>query len=312
MFLLTGCATTPIETPTETPEKPIEFVIGAGKGGGADKFTRFLIGLNIKSKYIDETIVPVNKPGGAGAVAMLHLLSQKGNGRMMLTTMNNFVSTPLFQDLPFTFRDFTPIYLLALDNFTLWVKKDSKWKTAQEFIEEAKTRNITVGGTGSKQEDEFVFRGLQQVAGTKPFRYVPFKGGDAVAKALVNGHLEATVNQISEAGPFFPEFVSPLMVFQDERLDVKGYENVPTAKELGFDLSFNMMRGVFAPPDISMKDKTRLVGLFENISNDNYWVDFTTKIGLKRTSLTGDELMKFCEGLENTHLTIMKNQGWIR
>jgi tripartite-type tricarboxylate transporter receptor subunit TctC len=255
VFLLAGCAT----TPTGTSEKPIKFVIGAGQGGGSDKYSRFLIGLNIRGKYIDQKIIPVNKPGGAGAVAMQYVLRQKGNDRMMLITMNNFISTPLFQNLPFTFRDFTPIYLLALDNFTLWVPKESKWKTAQEFIEEAKTRNIQVGGTGSKQEDEFVFRGLQEVADTKPFRYVPFKGGGAVAKALVGRYIEASVNQVSEAGRFYPEFVRPLMVFQDERLDIPGYENVPTAKELGIDLSFNMMRGIFAPPGISAEAQAKLV-----------------------------------------------------
>jgi tripartite-type tricarboxylate transporter receptor subunit TctC len=308
VFILAGCAT----TPTGTSEKPIKFVIGAGKGGGSDKYSRFLIGLNIKGKYIGEKIKPVNKPGGAGAVAMQYVLGQKGNDHMMLITMNNFISTPLFQSLPFTFRDFTPIYNLALDNFVLWVGKDSKWRTAQEFVEEAKTRNIQVGGTGSKQEDEIVFRGLQQIAGTEPFRYVPFKGGGYVIKALVGGHLEATVNQISEAGPFYPEFVRPLMVFQDERLDVKGYENVPTAKELGFDLSYNMMRGIFAPPGISMEAQARLVQLFEGISNDQEWAAFTSKTGLKRTSLKGDELMKFCEELEKTHIKIMKGQGWLR
>jgi tripartite-type tricarboxylate transporter receptor subunit TctC len=297
---------------TPTSGEQIEFVIAAGPGGGSDKFSRFLIGLDVKGKYIDETIIPKNKPGGAGAVAMQYVLRQKGNDHVMLLTMNNFISTPLFQSQPFTWRDFTPIYLLALDNFVLWVRSDSNWRTAQEFIEEAKARNIMVGGTGSKQEDEIVFRGFQQVADTKPFKYVPFKGGGYVIKALVNGNLEATVNQISEAGGFYPDFVRPLMVFQDERLNVRGYENVPTAKELGIDLSYNMMRGIFAPPGISMEAQAKLIQLFEGISNDQEWQDFTRKTGLKRTSLKGDELMNFCEELEKTHIRIMKGQRWLR
>ena len=310
VLVFTACASTPTTTPPSG--KPIEFVIAAGPGGGADKFSRFLIGLNIKGRYIDEAIIPVNKPGGAGAVAMQTVHGEKGNGRMMLMALNSIVSTPLFQNLPFTFRDFTPIYIMAFDNFTLWVQKDSKWKTAQEFIEEAKTRSITVGGTGSKQEDEFVFRGLQQIAGTKPFNYVPFKGGGYVAKALVGGHIEATVNQISEAGPFFPEFVRPLMVFQDERLEFRYYEDVPTAKELGIDLSYTMMRGIFAPPDISIEDQARLIKLFDGINGNSEWQKFTRLTGLKRDSLKGDEVMRYCEDLEKTTLMIMKQHGWIR
>ena len=294
------------------PDKPVEFTISAGVGGGADKYARFLIGLNVKNKYISQPIIPVNKPGGAGAVAMQSVLSQKGNGYSILITLNSFITTPLFQNLPFTFRDFTPIALLALDNFPLWVKKDAPWKTAADFVAEAKKRTIIVGGTGSKQEDEIVFRAIEKISGTKPFKYVPFKGGGAVAKALVGGHVEATVNQVSEAGPFYPDYVRPLCVFQDKRLDIPGYEDVPTGKEAGIDFSYNMMRAIFAPPGISKEAQDGLVGLFKKISEDKDWVAFAKKTGLQRDFLTGDALMKFCADYEKKHIEIMKAQGWIK
>ncbi len=294
------------------PERPVEFVISAGAGGGADKYARFLIGLNVKGKYIDEAILPVNKPGGAGAVAMNSVLGQKGNGHMMLITLNSFITTPLFQNLPFTFRDFTPIALLALDNFPLWVPKDSPFQTFEDFIAEAKKRSLNVGGTGSKQEDEIVFRAIEKMGGTKPFKYVSFKGGGAVAKALVGKHIEASVNQVSEAGGFFPEFVRPLVVFQDERLDVPGLENVPTGKELGFDFSYNMMRAIFAPPGISKEAQDGLIDLFRKISQDKEWLAFAAKTGLKATLIAGDDLRKFAEDYEALHKDIMKKQGWIK
>ncbi len=294
------------------PTRPVEFTISAGAGGGADKYARFLIGLNVKGKYIPEAIIPVNKPGGAGAVAMQAVLGQKGNGYQMLITLNSFITTPLFQHLPFTFRDFTPIALLALDNFPLWVPVDSPFKNVADFIAEAKKRSLQVGGTGSKQEDEIVFRAIEKIAGTKPFKYVPFKGGGDVAKALVGKHVEATVNQVSEAGGFFPEFVRPLCVFQDDRLDIPGYEDVPTGKEAGIDFSYNMMRAIFAPPGISDEARDGLVGLFRKISQDKDWLDFAAKTGLKATFVTGDDLMKFAEDYEAKHIEIMKAQGWIK
>ena len=105
------------------PTRPIEFTIPAGTGGGADQYARFLIGLNVKGKYISQPIIPVNKDGGAGAVAMQSVLGQKGNGYQMMITLNAFITTPLFQNLPFSYKDFTPIALLALDNFPLWVRR---------------------------------------------------------------------------------------------------------------------------------------------------------------------------------------------
>ena len=296
----------------EWPTRPVEWTISAGAGGGADKYARFLIGLNVKGKYISEPIIPVNKPGGAGAVAMQSVLGQKGNGYQMLITLNSFVTTPLFQNLPFTFRDFTPIVLLALDNFPLWVPVDSPFKTFADFVAEGKKRSLQVGGTGSKQEDEIVFRAIESKMGLKPLKYVPFKGGGDVAKALVGKHIEASVNQVSEAGGFFPEFVRPLCVFQDERLTIPGYENVPTGKESGIDFSYEMMRAIFAPPGISKEAQDGLVGLFEKISKDPEWVTFATKTGLKRQFITGDALMAFAEDYEKKHIEIMKAQGWLK
>ncbi|MFH1293244.1 MAG: tripartite tricarboxylate transporter substrate-binding protein [Pseudomonadota bacterium] len=312
LVILVGFSLAKTVVAASWPQRPVEFVISAGVGGGADKYARFLVGLNVKSKYINETILPVNKPGGAGAVAMNHVLGQKGNGHMMLITLNSFITTPLFQKLPFTFRNFTPIALLALDNFPLWVHKDSPYKTLDDFIAEAKKQSITVAGTGSKQEDEIVFRAIEKLAGTKPFKYVPYKGGGDVAKSLVGKHAEATVNQVSEAGSFYPEYLRPLVVFQDERLDVKGYENVPTGKEAGLPFSYSMMRAIFAPPGISDEDRNGLVELFRKISKDKGWLAFAEKAGLKTTFITGDKLVKFCEDYEKKHIEIMKSQGWIK
>lgn len=294
------------------PERPVEFTISAGVGGGADQYARFLIGLNVKNNYIAQPIIPVNKPGGAGAVAMQSVLGQKGNDYQMLITLNSFITTPLFQNLPFTFRDFTPIALLALDNFPLWVHKDSPYKTLDDFLKKAKAESVTVCGTGSKQEDEIVFRAIEKLAGTQPFKYIPFKGGGDVAKNLVGKHCEATVNQVSEAGPFFPDYLRPLVVFQEKRLDIPGYENVPTGKEAGLDFNYNMMRAIFAPPGMSKEGVDGMVGLFKKISEDPEWIAFAKKTGLQREFLTGEALKKFAEDYEKLHITIMKDAGWLK
>ena len=294
------------------PERPVEFIIMAGTGGGADRYARFLVGINVKHKLIDEAILPVNKAGGAGAVAMQYVLSQKGNGHMMMITLNSFLTTPLFQSLPFGYKDFTPVYLIALDNFPLWVHKDAKWKNAQEFIADAKKRSVTVGGTGSKQEDEIVWRAIEKIAETKPFKYVPYKGGGDVAKALVGKHVEATVNQVSEAGAFFPDFVRPLCVFQDKRLEVKGLEDVPLGKEVGINLSYTMMRGIFGPPAMPDEAVKGLITMFDKMVKTPEWLEFAAKSGLLTDGRTGKALDDFLAEFNQTHIEIMQAQGWIK
>jgi len=294
------------------PERSVEWIIPAGTGGGADRYVRYLIGLNVKGKYIDEAIIPVNKSGGAGAVAMNSVLSQKGNGHTMMITLNAFITTPLFQNLPFSYKDFTPIALLALDNFPLWVHKDAVYKNAGDFFDAAKKQSLTVAGTGSKQEDEIVFRALETIVGTKPFKYVPYKGGGDVAKALMGKHVEATVNQVSEAGGFYPDFLRPLCVFQDDRLTAPGYEDVPTGKEVGIDFSYNMMRAVFAPPGISQEAQDGMIEFFKKMAKDKEWLDFAMKTGLDARPKYGADVMEFAEGFYEKHVEIMKAQGWIK
>jgi len=309
VVFLADCATTP-----ESGERgDIRVIVPAGQGGGADKLTRFWIGLNIRSHYTDRTIKPVNQPGGAGGLAMRNMVGRyKGNGNVVLAVSNFVVTTPLFQDLPFSFRDLTPVAVLSDDNFVLWVHKDSPWQNAREFIQEARDRSVTVGGTGSKQEDEIVFRGVEKAVGTKPFHYVPYKGGGYVARELVEKRLEATVNQISELGAYYPEKVRPLCVFQEERLTFEGYEDVPTCREAGIPFSYHYFRGIVAPPGITEEAREELVDLFRGISEDKDWVTFTEKVGMKRVFLTGGEMMTFLEDFEAVNKRILMDQGWIK
>lgn len=315
-LVVTGCPAPDQQPVKEWPLRPIEFVILAGTGGGADRYARFMTGLNIKNKYIPEALLPVNRTGGAGAVAMDYVLKQRGNGHVIMITLNSFITTPLFQDLPFNFRDFTPIALLALDNFPLWTHNDTPWETWDEFLAEAMERSIIVAGTGSKQEDEIVFRSIEKLTGVKPFTYVPYPGGGAVAKALVGQDVEATVNQVSEAGAFYPEFVKlPLVVFQPERLVLTGelapLNDVPTGHEVGIPLDYSMMRGIFAPPGISDEARDGLVELFRQISEDSEWQKYLAERGLKQVFITGDELTAFLDDYYEFHVDLMKDLGWI-
>ena len=132
---------------------------------------------------------------------------------------NSFITTTLHRNLPFSYRELTPIGIVGLHDFILWVRTDSPWQTTQEFITETRKRSITVGGVGYKLEDEIVFRLVEKAAATKPFNFMPMRPGPAVAEALADGEVEATVNQVNEIIEHYPERVRPVCVFRDESLD---------------------------------------------------------------------------------------------
>ena len=183
------------------PTKPVEFIVPAGTGGGADQMARLLQGIVIKHKLMKEPLIVVNKSGGAGAEGFLDVKGAKGDPYKIVISLSNLFTTPLATGVPFNWKEMTPVAMLALDQFVLWVNAETPYKTAGDYIAAVKAAGplkMKMGGTGSKQEDQIVTVGLEKAAGIK-FIYVPFKGGGEVAVQLVGNHVDSTVNNPIEA-----------------------------------------------------------------------------------------------------------------
>src|SRR6266498_1327312 len=209
------------------PTKPIEFVVPAGTGGGADQMARLIAGLAEKHKLSPRPVIVVNKSGGAGAEGFLHVKGKQGDAHTIVITLSNLFTTPLHTGVPFSWKDLTPIARLALDEFILWVNAETPYKTAKEYIAAVKERSggdnrMKMGGTGTAQEDQIITIQLEQALGVK-FTYVPFKGGGEVCVNLVGNHVDSTVNNPIECvGHLKAKRVRPLAVFDVERLTAKG------------------------------------------------------------------------------------------
>jgi len=173
------------------PTKPIQFIVPAGTGGGADQMARFIQGVVSKHKLSKEPIIVVNESGGAGAQGFLDVKAAKGDPNTIIITLSNLFTTPLATGAPFNWKDFTPVAMLALDEFVLWVNADKPYKTPTEYIDavKAKPNTFKMGGTGSKQEDQIITAQIEQKTGAK-FIYIPLKGGGDVAVQLVGDHID--------------------------------------------------------------------------------------------------------------------------
>ncbi len=183
------------------PKKPVEFVIMAGKGGGADRLARFIQGIIEKNNLSPKPFVPINKGGGSGAEALRYLKDHAGDPHVIMATLNSYYTTPLRNPgLGVDIAEFTPITRLAEDTFQLWVHVDTGIKTVDEYVAAVKAagaENWKMGGTGKGQEDSLVTAMLEKKFGIK-VTYVPYKGGGTVAKELIGKHINSTVNNPSE------------------------------------------------------------------------------------------------------------------
>ena len=182
------------------PTRTVEFVVPAGTGGGADQMARIIQGIIAKNKLMKEPMVVVNKAGGAGAEGFLDVKESKGDPHKLIITLSNLFTTPLATNTPFNWRDLTPVQMMALDNFVLWVNAETPYKTPQEYLAAVKAGGgkFKMGGTGSKQEDQIITVAIEKQTGAK-FIYISYRGGGEVAVQLVGKHVDSTVNNPIEA-----------------------------------------------------------------------------------------------------------------
>lgn len=294
------------------PKKPVEFIIMAGTGGGADQIARLLQGLIEKKNLSPRPFIPINKPGGSGGEALRYLQDKEGDDHTLLVTLNSFYTTPIIQeDLGVDVSGFTPIGRMALDTFLLWVHNDQGEITdLDSYVSAVKSagKGWKVGGTGSGQEDS-ILTAMMEAAFDYEVTYIPFPGGGTVAKNLVGKHIDSTVNNPAEQNEFFRAGdTKPLVQFTAERM--QAYPDVPTAKELGVDIEYYMQRSINGPPGMSDDAKAFYIDLFSQLYQSEEWQKFCVDDGLDCTEwVAGDDLASFHTEQLSRHKELIESVG---
>ncbi len=303
------------------PTKNVEFIIPAGTGGGADQMARAIQGIVAKHGLMKQSILPINKAGGAGAEGFLDVKGAAGDPHKIIITLSNLFTTPLATGVPFNWRDLTPVQMLALDNFVLWVNASTPHKTPKDYIDAAKSAGagkMKMGGTGAKQEDQIITAAIEQRTGAK-FTYIPFKGGGAVATQLVGGHVDSTVNNPIEAvAQWRAGNLRPLCVFDQKRLPYKekvtatmSWADIPVCKVAGLDVDYLMLRGIFMAPGVKPEHVQYYLGLFKKVMATPEWKKLMEEGAFNTTALAGQEYASWVAREEARHVQLMKAAGFI-
>ena len=303
------------------PTRTVEFIIPAGTGGGADQMARASQAIIAKHGLMKQSMVVINRSGGAGAEGFLDVKGSKGDPHKIIITLSNLFTTPLATGVPFNWRDLTPVKMLALDNFVLWVQADKPYKTAKDYVEAVKKAGpgkTKMGGTGSKQEDQIITVAIEQQTGAK-FTYIPFKGGGAVAVQLVGGHVDSSVNNPIEAVAHWRGGkLKPLCVFNDNRMPYKqkltgdmSWSSIPTCRQSGLDISYMMLRGIFMPGGVSQEHVDYYIGLFKKVQATPEWKDLMERGAFDTTSLEGKQYADWVAKEEARHVALMKAAKFI-
>jgi tripartite-type tricarboxylate transporter receptor subunit TctC len=295
------------------PKKPVEFIVMAGKGGGADKAVRFIQNIIAKNKLSSKPFTPVNKPGGSGAEALVHVKNASDPDHTLMFTLNSFYTTPLLQPgLGIDISTFTPVGRMAEDTFLLWVTKKSGITNVDQFVKAAKAagNKWIMAGTGKNSEDNILTNFLNKAYGLN-MKYVPYKGGGRVAKELAGDNANSTVNNPSEQLGFYQAGKTvALGAFTDQRLPL--FKEAPTFKEMGKDFVYYMQRTVVGAPGQSKGAAAYYQGLFKKIFNSTEWQGYMKKKSLQGEFLTGDALMSYWLTQKGIQKGILQKMGAIK
>jgi len=275
-----------------------------------------------KHGLMKQPMVVINKPGGAGAEGFLEIKGANKDPHKIVITLSNLFTTPLGTGVPFNWKDLTPVGMLALDQFILWVNSEAEFKSAKAYLDAVKAgddRKFKMGGTGSKQEDQIITVALERLTAPKKMTYVPFKGGGDVAVQLVGKHIDSTVNNPIEAvAQWRAGSLRPLCLFDAKRSTYTqkvtkdmAWADIPTCKEAGIDVEYQMLRGVFGAPGISKEQVAFYVDLFRKVAATEDWKDYMEKGAYNQTMMSGDQFVSWLEGAEKTHRDLMAEAGFL-
>jgi putative tricarboxylic transport membrane protein len=207
----------------------------------------------------------------------------------------------------------TMLAIVAVDDLTLAVKSDSKYKTVEEFVKAAKERpnQLTVGGTGTNTEDHIFNHLMEKAAGIK-VKYVPFNSGGEVTAALMGGHVDAAVENPNEVvAQIEAAKAKYLAVASKERL--KGAPSVPTFKERGFDFEWEQMRGVVGPADMGAEAVKWWEETLRKVSDTKKWREqYIERNLLTPVFWTGEQANKYLDGLRDKYGKALADLGAIK
>lgn len=303
------------------PSRPIELIVPAGTGGGADHMARAIRDIVTRYGLSPTAMVVINKAGGAGAEALLDIKAARGNPHRLIITLSNLFTTPLATGMPFNWREITPIAMIALDEFILWVNARSALQTPRDFItaiEAGAPGQFRMGGTGSRQEDQIIAAAIERLIGAR-MTYVPFRGGGEVAIRLVAGHVDFTVNNPIEAvEQWRAGKVRPLCVLDKESLPAgdsiaggRGWGDIPTCASQGLAVEYLMLRGIFGAPGLQPAQVAFHVDMLNRLRDTPEWKRLMREGAYNPTFMTGQPFAEWLEGEEQRHRELMQSAGFL-
>lgn len=312
--LLGGCLGLAAALPVQALEH-MHLLVPGGAGGGWDSTARG-VGEALSKSGLVTNVSYENLSGGGGGKAIAHLIETAGqNSDTLMVNSTPIVIRSLAGIYPQSFRDLTPVAATLGDFAALVVRKDSPFENFTQMAEAYRKnpRAIKVsGGSARGSMDHLVAAMMFRAAGgdARQLRYVAYDAGGEAMAGLLSGETQVLSTGFSEALTMAAAGEVRILVMSgDERNAVAA--DVPTMKELGFDMSFINWRGFFAAPGISDADKQTMIDTLKAMYATDEWKVVRDRNGWLELFRADQDFVKFLEQQEQELSVLMKELGFL-
>lgn len=262
------------------PDKPIAVIVAYSAGGGTDLMTRVLF--QAVEKKIGVPIIIENHAGASGQIGYHRLSKSKPDGYTLGCSNTGQLVMELTQKTEFkTKEDFTPLAQIVWDPYAIYVNSDSPFKTLDDLLEYAKAnpgKTISWGGR-TKWDAHYLTMAMLTAQTGVEFAYVPFDGVAETIAATLGGHITLSSGGVSEHVQLIKQGQIRALAVASEERD-KMLPDVPTFRELGYEIITGATRGFSFPAGVPEEIVTQMVDVLRDVvENDEEFHDNAKRTG---------------------------------
>lgn len=287
---------------------PVNYVIPFGPGGESDISARLQQPF-FKDKFGQDLVISY-QPGGGGAVGWASLNGLSGDGQTIMgVNLPHIVIKPAQKDVGFTTADLNTFYMFHFTPDAIVVTADSPYQTLSDLIDDAKANpgQVTMSGSGKASANHLAQIKFDKMAGTLT-TYVPFKGTGASVTALLGNQVKAQWGYTT-VGAAQGEAVRMLAVAMEERHPL--FPDVPTFKELGFDMVGGAYRGIALPNSADAETTKKWSDMIGQINADPEFQQKMLDGGFALLDVGADQMADFMAARSEEYLSDAKEAGLI-
>ncbi|MGD8809444.1 MAG: tripartite tricarboxylate transporter substrate binding protein [Gammaproteobacteria bacterium] len=289
------------------PTKPVTYIIPFGAGGESD------IAAQLQQPYFKgltgQDLVIKRRPGGGGAVVWNELNNMPGNGYIIAGINLPHIALQPVLGAHYKTRDITGVYLFHYTPDAIVVREDSPYDTLQELIDDARRQpgSVVFSGSGRGTANHLAHIRFDKMADIKTL-YRPFKGTGASITALMLEAVDASWGYLT-VGLNYEDDVRLLAIATEKRHPM--LPDVPTFRELGFDLTDGAYRGIAVPKSTPDAVRQRISDIFGEINANPTLRTDAENLGFAPVDIPYGEVAKFIEKKRQDYLELAKEAGLV-